>query len=106
LKNKEGQTLTGKGYGVEEHLWSDQAATTHAEVGHNSEGTFVPTQHGESVDAVGFVRPVPDGSSAFVYQTFSVNYSGTVYNLHTEFEHTSVVGAGQNYQNDVLPIHP
>jgi hypothetical protein len=105
LENKEGQKL-GNGYSVEQHLWSDQAARHHMQIGHNSEGVFVPLVNGgKGYDQVGYVRPGPGEASYNVYQTFTVKYRSQDYNLATEFEHETVVDRNR-YINNVIDIVP
>ena len=105
LENKEGQKLKGN-YGVEEHLWSDQAAQHHMNIDHSSEDVFAPqNSKGEYVDSVGYY-PQQAGQPSFnVYQTFSVSHGGTVTTLGTEFEHITVV-SGSNYSNNVVVTSP
>lgn len=110
LENKEGQKLTGKGYGVEEHISPSTGTTT-------SEGTFVPADHGVSQDVVGMAGhdangqlrsvtlPTYPNADFIVEQTFSVKYQGTEYNLTTKFEHEThiVNGIATNTVTDIVP---
>ncbi len=109
LENSSGTPLTGT-YGVEEHLWSDRAARHHAHIAKNSEGEFVTIHGGEAHDNVGYNPGGPGAASFNVYQTFTVRQRGFVffwkhYNLHTEFEHETVVNDG-SYFNSVIDIVP
>lgn len=75
------------------------------EIGHNSEGKFVPATNGKVNDAVGYVAAGKGQKNYNVYQTFTVRYAGKNYNLHTEFEHETVVDKNR-YINNVVVVQP
>ena len=106
LENSAGQALTGNGYGVQEHLWSERSARHHAHIAHNSENRFVPLSGGEARDRVGYLQSAPRQRNYNVYQTFTVSYGGRDYNLHTEFEHETVIDDRRNYTNNVIDVVP
>ena len=109
LEDSRGQALTGNGYSVEEHLWTDRAAHHHAHIANNSEDSFTPMDWGnggEARDWVGYLQRAPGQGSFNVYQTFTVKYGGRNYNLTTEFEHETVIDDRRNYFNNVVDVIP
>lgn len=57
-----------------------------------SEGKFVPTVDGYSRDAVGLSAPPGKGTNMdyVVFQSFTVQYKGTNYNLSSTFYHQTL----------------
>lgn len=110
LENKEGQKLTGNGYGVEEHISPSSGTTT-------SEGRFVPADNGVSQDMVGLVGhdangqprsvtpPTSPDADFVVQQTFTVRYKGNDINLSTQFQHETQIKNGV-VTNTVTDIGP
>jgi hypothetical protein len=59
--------------------------------------------HARSIHCFGFVRG-PISAPEHTYQTFAVQYGGTVYGLTTEFAHSNTYINGVFY-NSVVVIH-
>lgn len=88
--------MKGNGYATEEHI---QKIVTVGNVEipmRTSEGTFVPSPHGEITDRVGLTAPLPNGDYYFsmVSQTFTVSYQGQNYDLTTQFVHITQAANG------------
>jgi RHS repeat-associated protein len=106
LKNSQGKTLSGSGYGAEEHIEElmDRGLQIRDQT---TEGHFTPVVQGYIRDTVGLSSAPGSGTymDYRVKQWFTISYKGVQYDLSTEFEHrvTVVNEAFHTYVWDLVP---
>lgn len=103
MKDGNGNDLVGSQYGINEHIWKDEAHTIKDPNINSSTGTYEPmTSDGKFMDYVGYGPPKPGQprqTSFTRYQTFTVTDGVGCYELTTELKHVTTV-SGSSYQNE------